>query len=254
MSAITEFVAFSGGIDSTALALLMPDATPIFTDTGWEFDHIYEHLDRFERVTGREVVRIRGYKHGGIVHDSIPDFIRHYKYLPSHMRRWCTNFFKIQTFNRYLKEHLPATLNIALRADEGARTGNTTQMDGLTIAYPLQGWDMVRKDVVEICLHYDLLPRAFPYAARGGCKGCFYKRKSELIAMQALVPDVMDELRQLEEEVQDERGKYFHMFPSAGVSIATIQAQPPLFDLAAVYADAANVSDYGPNCGLFCNR
>jgi len=200
-------------------------------------------------VTGREVVRIQNQKDG-----TIPGRIGRLKYMPNHGARWCTSEFKILPMNRHLKEWLPCTLNIALRADEDARTGNTTQMDGLTIAYPLQGWDMVRKDVVEICLHYDLLPRAFPYAARGGCKGCFYKRKSELIAMQALVPDVMDELRQLEEEVQDERGKYFHMFPSAGVSIATIQAQPPLFDLAAVYADAADTSDYGDNCGLFCNR
>jgi len=251
---MSDFVAFSGGVDSTALVLLMPDATPIFTDTGWEFEHIYAHLDKFEQVTGREVVRLNNHEYGGATIESIPEYIRKYKFMPNHVRRWCTYIFKIKTMNTYLAENLPATLNIALRADEQARTGNTTQMDGLTIAYPLQGWDMVRKDVVEICLHYDLLPRAFPYAARGGCKGCFYKRKSELIAMQALVPDVMDELRQLEEEVQDERGKYFHMFPSAGVSIATIQAQPPLFDLAAVYADAADTSDYGDNCGLFCNR
>ena len=244
-----DFVAFSGGVDSTALALLMPDATPIFTDTGWEFDHVYEHLDRFEQVTGRQVVRIKHDKYTGI-----PDRIRRRKFMPSHGARWCTTKFKIFPMNKYLKERLPATLNIALRADEQARTGNTTQIDGLTIAYPLQDWGLVRLDVVKTCVENDLLPRAYPYAARGGCKGCFYKRKSELIAMQALVPEVMDELRQLEESVQDERGRYFHMFPSAGVSIATIQAQPPLFDMAAVYAEAANTSDYGPNCGLFCNR
>ena len=246
---MSEYVAFSGGVDSTALALLMPDATPIFTDTGWEFDHVYAHLDRFEQVTGRQVIRIKNDKY-----DGIPGRIKHRKFMPSHGARWCTTKFKIFPMNKYLKERLPVTLNIALRADEEGRTGNTTQIDGLTMAYPLQGWGMVRKDVVEVCLHYDLLPRAFPYAARGGCKGCFYKRKSELIAMQALVPEVMDELRQLEEEVQDERGKFFHMFPSAGVSIATIQAQPPLFDMAEVYAEAANTSDYGVNCGLFCNR
>jgi len=246
---MSDFVAFSGGVDSTALALLMPDATPIFTDTGWEFDHIYEHLDKFEQVTGREVVRIKNDRF-----DSIPEWIEFNHYLPSYTRRWCTYNFKIKPVNKYLKERLPATLNIALRADEQARTGNQGELKGLEIAYPLQGWDMVRKDVVEICLHYNLLPRAFPYAARGGCKGCFYKRKSELIAMQALVPDVMDELRRLEELVQENKQRFFHMFPNAGVSIATIQAQPSLFDLVAVYADAADTSDYGDNCGLFCNR
>src|SRR5690606_25908786 len=148
--------------------------------------------------------------------------------------------------NAYLKDHLPARLMIALRADEEQRTGNLTQMDGLEIAYPLREMGMKRPDVVAVCLEHGLLPRYPVYAARGGCKGCFYKRKSEIIAMQALAPDVLDELRELEETVQDERGEFFHMFPNAGVSIATIQAQPPLFDMSEVYAEAANTADYGP--------
>jgi hypothetical protein len=245
-----QIVAFSGGVDSTALALAMPDATPVFTDTGWEFPHVYDHIARFEQVTGREVVRIVNEKYPG----GIPEYIRHSKFMPNHGARWCTERFKITPMNKWLKAHLPATLNIALRADEPQRTGNTTDMPGLTIAYPLREWGMTRMDVVQVCVEHDLLPRYPVYAARGGCKGCFYKRKSELVAMQQLIPDVVDELRELEEEVQDERGAYFHMFPAIGTSIAGLQAQPPLFDMAQVYADAANTSDYGENCGLFCNR
>ena len=158
--------------------------------------------------------------------------------------------------NRWIKDRLPATLNIALRADEpqSQRVGNLTTLDGLTIAYPLRDLGMVRMDVVRVCLNHDLLPRYPVYAARGGCKGCFYKRKSEVIAMQQLIPETVDELRGLEESVQDERGKYFHMFPNVGTSIADIQSQPALFDMSEVYADAGNTEDYGQNCGLFCNR
>lgn len=247
---MTDFVAFSGGVDSTALALLMPDATPVFTDTGWEYDHVYQHIERFEQVTGREVHRIVS------DHGTLPEYIERQKFMPNHGARYCTRLFKIEPMNAYLSAHLPATLNIALRADEPAdqRVGNLTTMDGLTIAYPLREMGMARIDVVKICVEHDLLPRYPPYAARGGCKGCFYKRKSEIIAMQALVPDVVDELRELEEGVQDERGRYFHMFPNAGVSIAEIQAQQPLFDMEQVYADASNTDDYGQACGLFCNR
>jgi 3'-phosphoadenosine 5'-phosphosulfate sulfotransferase (PAPS reductase)/FAD synthetase len=57
---VNQFVAFSGGIDSTALALLEPDAIPIFTDTGWEFPELYAHIEKFERVTGRKVERPQG--------------------------------------------------------------------------------------------------------------------------------------------------------------------------------------------------
>jgi len=53
-----KFVAFSGGKDSTALALLMEDAQLIFTDTKWEYPEVYQHLDKFEQITGREVLRL----------------------------------------------------------------------------------------------------------------------------------------------------------------------------------------------------
>lgn len=43
---MNNYVAFSGGIDSTALALAMPDAIPVFTDTGWEFDELYAHIEK----------------------------------------------------------------------------------------------------------------------------------------------------------------------------------------------------------------
>jgi hypothetical protein len=236
---VTETVAFSGGVDSTALALLMPDARLVFTDTGWEFDHVYEHIDRFEQVTGRKVRKLKNEKFP----DGIPQYIKERRFMPNHGARWCTRIFKIEQ-----TERIP--LNIAVRADEPATRGNTDFWH----KYPLRDEGLTRLDCVEVCIQNDLLPKYPPYAVRGGCKGCFYKRKSEVIAMQMLVPEVVDELRELEESVQDERGRFFHMFPNAGMSIAEIQQQPPLFDFSEAYQQAGDTSDYGIACGLFCNR
>lgn len=246
---MNEYIAFSGGKDSTALALLMPEATPVFTDTGWEFDQLYAHLDKFEAVTGREVIRVRP-------DETLPEYIARSKFMPNHGARYCTRIFKIDAFNRWLADKLPATLCIGLRADEPAdmRVGNLTEQEGLTIRYPLREMGVDVWQVIRTCVEVDLLPRNPVYMARGGCKGCFYKRKSEVMAMAQLVPEVLDELQALEEGVQDERGKYFHMFPNAGMSIRDIRAQMPLFDLTTVYADAAQTSDIGAACGLFCHR
>lgn len=243
---MNRFVAFSGGADSTALALLEPDATPVFTDTGWEFPELYAHIEKFERVTGRAVARPEG--------ESLPDIIRRQKYMPSHGARFCTRMAKIEPMNRYLKERLPAELLIGLRIDEPERAGNSTEMDGLTIRYPLRERGFTRADVLRVCIEHDLLPRYPVYMARGGCTGCFYKRKSEVQAMIQLVPDVVDQLQALEEGVQDERGKYFHMFPAIGMSIAELRQQPPLFDMTTLYREAADDSDKGDSCGLFCHR
>lgn len=247
-----NIVAFSGGVDSTALALLMEDATPVFTDTGWEFPELYAHIARFEEVTGREVVRVTHPRYPG----GLPQYIREAKFLPNHGARFCTRMFKIEVMNTWLAGRLPATLNIALRADEPAdvRVGNLTELAGLTLAYPLRTMGYTRVDVPRTCFEHDLLPRYPVYMARGGCMGCFYKRKGEVQAMAALVPHVLDDLQALEEAVQDERGRFFHMFPNVGMSIADLRAQPLLFTPEEVYAQALDRDDYGQACGLFCNR
>lgn len=244
-----DYVALSGGVDSTALALLMADAVPVFTDTGAEFPETYAHLARFEDVTGRAIVRVQ--RDGGLL-----EYIERARFLPSHGARYCTRLFKIDPMNTYLADRLPATLNIGLRADEpqDMRIGNLTDMEGLTIRYPLREQGIDRRGCLAICLDAGLLPRYPVYMARGGCMNCFYKRASEVHAMIALVPAVMDQLQALEESVQDERGTFFHMFPNAGASIRDMRAQGTLFDPAEVYADAAETIDVGAACGLFCHR
>lgn len=247
---MSDYVALSGGIDSTALALSMPDATLVFTDTGDEFDELYAHLEKFEQVTGRAIIRL--YSKEG----TLPEYEVEHKFLPGHGSRYCTRIFKIEPMNVYLKSQLPATLCIGLRADESAeqRVGNLTDIEGLSIRYPFREWGWIRANCINKCLEYDLLPRYPVYMARGGCKGCFYKRYAEVKAMAQLVPDVMNELQAREEAVQDERGKYAIMFPNTSRSIAQIRAQPALFDMTEVYKKAGEDEDKGEACGLFCHR
>ena len=249
---MTSYVAFSGGIDSTALALSEPDAVPVFTDTKWEFPEVYAHLRHFERVTGREVIRIAHPDYPG----GLPQYIEEHKFLPNHGARFCTRIFKIEALNHYLSERLPVELLIGLRADEPEelRVGNLTELEGLAIRYPLRERGMTRMDCIALDLDHELFPRYPVFMARGGCIGCFYKRPSEVRAMVELVPEVVDQLQALEESVQDERGKFFHMFPNVGMSIAEIRQQGRLFNLPDLYREAADGSDKGVACGLFCHR
>lgn len=235
---MNKFVAFSGGKDSTALALLMPKSIPVFTDTGAEFPEMYAHIDKFEKATGREVVKLKS------SHGTLLDYIHKMKFMPGHMARFCTRIFKIETFEKFTD-----TYAVALRADED-RVGNHNEK----VTYPLQEMGINRMGVVEVCLENDLMPRYPVYMARGGCINCYYKRKSEVLAMNAFVPEILDELQELEEDVQDERGKFAVMFPNTGMSIRDIRRQSTMFAPEDVYKDASDTSDYGTNCGLFCNR
>lgn len=247
----TQFVAFSGGKDSTALALLYPDAIPVFTDTKWEHKQVYDHIERFEKTTGRKVVRIVNEDWPG----GIPEYIKHAKFFPNHGARYCTRMFKIEPMNNYLINKLPCELFIGLRADEPAdeRVGNLTEIDGLTIRYPMRERGIKLLDVLKICTENDMLPRYPAYMARGGCLGCFYKRKGQVTAMVHLAPDETDELQELEEVVQDNRGTFFYMFGNAGMSIADIKKQPLMFTEDEVFQEVAT-DQLGFNCGLFCRR
>ena len=142
---MNRFVAFSGGVDSTSLALLETDAQPIFTDTGWEFPEIYSHLDKFEKTTGRKVVRLKNSKE-----ETLPDRIRRHKFLPGHGARYCTQEFKIEVYNNFIKHKLPAEMLIGLRLDEPLREGNLTDIPDLTIRYPLRERKMTRLDCVRL--------------------------------------------------------------------------------------------------------
>jgi len=245
-----RYVAFSGGVDSTALVLMYPEALPIFTDTGWEFPALYEHIEKVERVTGRRIIRIT-------TGETLPEAIRRQRFFPNHAARWCTRTMKIEPMNRFLRERLPCELWIGLRADEPARTGNTTEMDGLTIRYPMRERGMSRLDAVRVCMDHDLLPRYPVYMARGGCIGCFYKRPAEVKAMIHLVPDVIEELIQLEDAVQDQRETRFNMFANCGKSVEQMrrdEKENTLFNKAEAWAAAAETDDVGEACGLFCHR
>jgi len=145
---------------------------------------------------------------------------------------------------------------IGLRADEPERKGNLTQMDGLTIRYPMRERGMTRSDALQVCIEHDLLPRYPVYMARGGCVGCFYKRPAEVKAMIHLVPDVVAELEALEDEVQDQRGKRFHCFCNVGKSVRKIREEETetLFDKSEAWLAAMENDDVGEPCGLFCHR
>ena len=245
---IKEFVSFSGGKDSTALALYKPSAIPIFADTGAEFPEIYQHIRKFESVTNRKVIRVSNEDY------TLLEYMKFSKFMPGHRARYCTPDFKINPINEYLSQNLPAVLHIALRADESHRIGNLTDMDGLEISYPFQDDGIDIDGVLKICNNYGLLPHYPIYMARGGCINCFYKRKSEVIAMKYFVPEILDKLQEIEEGIQDQRKKYAIMFPNTGMSIRDIKRQMELFSLDEIYQDANNRNDYGNNCGLFCNR
>ena len=97
---VVKIIPVSGGVDSSALAVLLHKSFPdvnfimVNTDTGAEEKETYEMLDSIEQITGNKIDRIKG-------EADLFEYIELYKgYLPSVESRWCTRVLKLLPFQR----------------------------------------------------------------------------------------------------------------------------------------------------------
>ena len=187
-----SFIAFSGGVESTTMVSLFGHvATPVFTDTGWEHQKLYDWIDTVEERLEVDVVRVRGKQ-------TLPDYILEQNFYPSPRARFCTRRFKIEPMDRFLRQATPCSVMIGLNSEETDRTGNHGLESGVRYEYQLIRLGMSRQDCIDHLMKIDLLP-AFPrYMQRGGCVGCFFKSRHEFAVMALDSPDEADSVAELE--------------------------------------------------------
>ena len=215
-----KFISFSGGVESTTMCILYgKGATAIWVDTGWEHDAMYERLEFCESMLKElhggdfELIRL---KPNVTAHEKkvekLQDYIKEMQYMPNNGSRYCTNRFKIQPIETFLKDKGECQLMIGFNADEepGAdRVGNLAKLKNVKYTYPLFEQEYTREMCEDILHQYGLHPQFPVYMKRGGCKGCFFKSVSEYKAMYFFSRDEFMELLKLEESIQDARKKFF---------------------------------------------
>ena len=175
---MTHFVAFSGGKDSTAVALrlaeLGEDFTLLFTATGNELPELRAHIDRVVAMTGCPLVEPPN--------RSLHEWITEFEALPNWRQRWCTRLIKIVPCIAWLQAHPGSTLSVGLRADEETRVG--LYGDYASYRYPLQQWGWKLPDV----RHY-LTTRGVEVPKRTDCALCYGQRLGEWWALWAEHPE-----------------------------------------------------------------
>lgn len=112
-----HIVNFSGGKDSTAMLLLMLENNYhideiIFCDTGLEFPEMYTHIDKVEAYIKRPITRLKSensFEYYMFDHIKTKGKYKGNKGygFPTHLKRWCTRVFKIDTCKKYLQEKYP---------------------------------------------------------------------------------------------------------------------------------------------------
>lgn len=258
---VKKFISFSGGVESSTMCVLFgKQADAIFADTGFEHKEIYDRIDLVESWV-REfhqndftIHRIKGKATAnGIVCDTLPDYILASKFYPNFKARYCTGDFKIVPIDNFLKQYKDdgVELMIGLNADEiDMRTGNHGNQKFIDYSYPLADAGLSRKACTTILKKADLHPEFPPYMKRGGCIGCYYKSRKEYEAMALLNPGEFKIVEDIEEAIQDKRGKHFSILQGAKMSDIRKSTENMLFRPDEIYP----VINDATKCGVFCNR
>lgn len=218
MGTVPQVVSLSGGKDSLAMALLMLERgeridAVVWADLGWDFPETVAMIDRFEEVTGIEVVRIRlkhtilGWLSERIVLDKDTKELKYVGYgWPSWSRRWCTrekvtyiDKFVLGTFGK-------AVQCIGFAKDEKHRCEGKAQKkkrDKGTARYPLIEYGITERQALQLCLErgftwgglYELFDRVscFCCPLQGvGKLRIIYRKKPEIWqrikALDVLIP------------------------------------------------------------------
>jgi len=163
MPSSNNIISFSGGKDSTAMALLMlenniPIHSVVAFDTGWEFPAMYDHWKLFEAKTGLKVeilkpkwafdywmferpITARKGPNKGKIH-------RIGNGWPSPTRRWCTRE-KVCQIEKFKKTIDNAISCIGIARDEQHRARSVKSK-----RYPLIEWGITEKQALKICRNY----------------------------------------------------------------------------------------------------
>lgn len=192
-------IALSGGKDSTAMSLRLRELNPdvdytfICTPTGNEPPDLFAHWQKLEGMLGKKIIhlaplydeetqKVIGWReHPGF--DLLPDLIRRQKMIPNYRARFCTRMLKIEPAQFWLLENTPCTYYVGLRADEEEREGMYDDMEGVTMAFPMRGWEWTKDDVWQYLSQMEIkIPR------RTDCDLCFYQKLSEWKRMRAERP------------------------------------------------------------------
>ncbi len=141
-----QFVAFSGGKDSTAMVLRLAELGEsfecLFTATGNELPDLTAHMERVLRLAGNPMLHTpKG--------PSLKQLIEGFDALPNWRQRWCTRMIKIEPCIAFLAAHPGSSLLVGLRADEEARVGIYGAL--ATYRYPLREWGWKVSDVRGYC-------------------------------------------------------------------------------------------------------
>lgn len=227
MQGTRHIVAFSGGKDSSALAIYLhepeqwrrrlgksglPPRDPlkeveyVFCDTGTELPETYEYLGLLEGYLGKPITRLAADAPPGST--PFDHYLRLWGgFLPSPNMRWCTRTLKLEPYERFVGDDEVISY-VGIRADE-PREGYISTKPNIRSVFPFKEDGIVKDDVFRILKDSGVgLPSYYDWRSRSGCYFCFFQRKSEWVGLLKNHPDLFRKAKEYE-KVDPETGERY---------------------------------------------
>lgn len=199
----------SGGKDSAAMALLFQEAELpyrlVFMDTHWEHPSTKEYLLEYLQPRIGPITILETEKNG------MRGLIRHYSRFPSRMARFCTGELKIRPVQKYLHSLEEEMVNaVGVRAQESSRRAKYPEWEyskdlRVDVWRPILRW--TQEDVIAMHKRHNVRPNPLYLLGsdRVGCWPCIFANKKSLRILANENPKRIDEIRELEQEINDQR-------------------------------------------------
>ena len=218
-----QYLSFGGGVNSTALLLLLTDQgeqfETAFVNHAGDYPETYEYVD-YLREQGFEITEVIPPMYCGCT--TIEQYIFKYKFMPARTRRWCTQCFKVIPFLKYIES--PCTAFIGFGYDEKHRAEKRVKKhdleENVTYQYPLIDAKMDRADCIDLIREHGLqVPN------RSTCWFCPYQSKAQLRELYLNYPDLYRRAVEIENMCSG-GGKYF--MKSKPLPVIAMEGTPPL--------------------------
>ena len=223
-----QYISFGGGVNSTALLLLLADRGEefemIFVNHGGDYPETYEYVN-YLRDQGFEITEIvpdvEGYR-------TIYEYSMKCRILPSFRFRWCTDKFKVRPMLKYVD--VPCKMFVGFDYGEVKRTKSLSgkeynnkpskeKLHKITYSYPLIDAKMDRSACIDLIRGHGL-----DIPPKSGCWFCPFMRKIEIREMFLDHRDLYDKAVTMEENCMKD-GFYIKDKPLPDIAMAHT---PPL--------------------------
>ncbi len=196
-----KILSLGAGVQSSALLILASKREiecdgVIFADTGSEKPTTYEFLIELKKIMAESNLPYREVRYTGDGWNSLASYCIKYRIMPSVIRRWCTDKFKIRPLSKVLES--TDVVMVGFSSDEQHRIKKYKLP--YQREFPLIDLGLTQADCVRVIIEYGL-----PQPTKSSCFLCPFQHPASWKWLKNHFPNLFDEAIKVEENYYDRK-------------------------------------------------